>query len=60
MLVPVYLDFEGKIQRLGEAMMIGNQSTPEFTVKLPQKPRRVLVNAFHDVLSTESTSEEKK
>jgi len=60
MVVPVYVDFDGKLYRLGDATVFGNQSTPEFTVKLPQKPRRVLLNAFHDVLSTESTSEEKK
>jgi hypothetical protein len=59
MLVPVYLDFDGKLQRLGEATMIGNTTTPEFTVRLPQKPKRVLINAYHDVLSTESVSQEK-
>lgn len=59
MLVPVYMDFDGKLQRLGEATMVGNQTTPEFTVRLPQKPKRVLINAYHDVLSTESVSEQK-
>jgi carboxypeptidase family protein/peptidase M1-like protein len=59
MLVPVYLDFDGKIVRLGEATLIGNSTTPEFKVKLPQKPKRVLVNAFHDVLSTEDVSQQK-
>jgi hypothetical protein len=59
MLVPVYLDFDGKIMRLGEATVIGNSTTPEFKVMLPQKPKRVLINAFHDVLASESTSEQK-
>jgi hypothetical protein len=59
MIVPVYLDFDGKIVRLGEATLIGSSTTPEFKVKLPQKPKRVLVNAFHDVLSTEDVSQQK-
>jgi len=59
MLVPVYLDFDGKITRLGEATVIGNSTTPEFKVMLPQKPKRVLINAFHDVLAAESISAQK-
>lgn len=58
MLVPLYLDFDGKWVRLGEATLIGN-STTEFKVRLPQKPKRVALNVFHDVLSTENTSEQK-
>jgi hypothetical protein len=57
MLVPVYLDFDGKWVRLGEATLIGNSTTPEFKVRLPQKPKRVALNAFHDILSTENTNE---
>ena len=59
MVVPVYVDLDGKVMRLGEATLIGNTSTPEFKVKLPQKPKRVLINAYHDVLSMESVSQEK-
>jgi aminopeptidase N len=59
MVVPVYVDLDGKVMRLGEATLIGNTTTPEFKVKLPQKPKRVLINAFHDVLSMESVSQEK-
>ncbi|HXG91134.1 MAG TPA: carboxypeptidase regulatory-like domain-containing protein [Blastocatellia bacterium] len=58
MLVPVYLDFDGKLVRLGLVNIYGN-STEEFQVKLPQKPKRVLVNAYHDVLAYESTSAQK-
>jgi hypothetical protein len=47
------------LMRLGEATLIGNTTTPEFKVKLPQKPKRVLINAYHDVLSMESVSQEK-
>jgi hypothetical protein len=59
MVVPVYVDLDGKVMRLGEATLIGNTTTQEFKVKLPQKPKRVLINAFHDVLSMESVSQEK-
>jgi aminopeptidase N len=59
MLVPVYLDFDGKWVRLGEATLIGNSTTPEFKVKLPQKPKRVALNVFHDILATENTNEQK-
>ena len=59
MLVPLYLDFDGKWVRLGEATLIGNTTTKEITVKLPQKPRRVVLNAFHDILALESVSEQK-
>lgn len=59
MLVPVYLDFDGKLMRLGEATVIGNTTTPEVKVRLPQKPKRVVINAFHDVLALESVNEQK-
>lgn len=58
MAVPVYLDFDGKWMRLG-VMPIQGSSTKEFQVRLPQKPKRVVINAFHDVLASESTSEQK-
>ena len=56
MLVPIYLDFDGKIMRLGDIAVKGNLTTPEFQVKLPQRPKRVLINAHHDVLASESVS----
>jgi hypothetical protein len=59
MLVPIFLDFDGKITRLGQVAVTGNSTTREFQVKLPQKPKRVLINAFHDVLASESISEQK-
>jgi carboxypeptidase family protein/peptidase M1-like protein len=59
MLVPVYLDFDGKWIRLGEAKISGNSTTPEFKVKLPQKPKRVALNAFHDILAVETVGEQK-
>jgi hypothetical protein len=56
MIVPLYLDFDGKIMRLGEAKISGSSTTPEFKVALPQKPKRVLINYYYDVLATESVS----
>jgi hypothetical protein len=56
MLVPVYLDFDGKIMRLGEATITGNSTTPEFKIKLPQKPKRVVINYYNDLLAYESLS----
>jgi aminopeptidase N len=49
MLVPVYLDFNGQITRLGAARMVGSMSLP-IQVELPKKPKRVMLNYFHDVL----------
>ena len=56
MLVPVYLDFDGKIVRLGAATITGNNSVSLTNIKLPQKPKRALVNANYDVLAVESAS----
>ncbi|HEY7546418.1 MAG TPA: hypothetical protein VID27_16130, partial [Blastocatellia bacterium] len=56
MLVPVYLDLDGKIVRLGQVNIAGSGTTQELKVKLPVKPKRVLINAWHDVLAYESLS----
>ena len=55
MRVPIYLDFDGKIVRLGAGTITGNSSIP-LDVQLPQKPKRVLVNAYYDVLAVESVN----
>jgi hypothetical protein len=52
MLVPVYLDVDGKIIRLGSAAVTGNKRV-DFNIKLSQRPKRVLINAYHDVLANE-------
>lgn len=55
--VPVYLDFDGsKVVRLGEVRMFGSSTSEEIKVTLPQKPKRVLINANYDVLASESVS----
>lgn len=49
MVVPLYLEFDGGPVRVGSLRMSGNTSVP-FQVMLPKKPKRVLLNAWHDVL----------
>jgi aminopeptidase N len=49
MMVPIYLDFDGQLARMGAARMTGNTTLP-INVELPKKPKRVLLNYFHDVL----------
>jgi aminopeptidase N len=56
MLVPIYLDFGGQVSRLGSAIVMGNMTTKEYEVKLPEKPKRVLINYHYDVLAYESVN----
>ena len=51
MVVPVYADFDGRITRLGQVRMVGNATNDKIQVLLPQKPKRVMINAWHDVLA---------
>lgn len=55
MLVPIYVDFTGVPQRATRMVMVGNTTSSEFKVRLPGKPKRVLLNANHDVLALESS-----
>jgi hypothetical protein len=48
--VPLYLDFDGQIVRLGVVRMRGNATNSELQVTLPKKPKRVMINYFHDIL----------
>jgi len=50
MLVPLYVDFDGEVIRLGQALLKGSGSAP-VNVLLPRKPKRVMVNYFYDVLA---------
>jgi hypothetical protein len=50
MAVPVYLDMDGQIVRLGTATMRDNTTNSDLQVTLPRKPRRVMVNYWHDLL----------
>jgi hypothetical protein len=48
--VPIYVDMDGRIVRLGAVGMLGNSTSKEIKVTLPKKPKRVMVNYWHDVL----------
>jgi hypothetical protein len=47
--VPIYCDFDGNIVRLGQARITGSTSLP-IQVELPKKPKRVMINHYHDIL----------
>jgi hypothetical protein len=52
-LVPIYLDLgNDRIERLGTVPVSGSVTQKvAVEIGLPQRPRRILVNAMHDVLS---------
>ena len=51
--IPIYLDFgDDRLPRLGSIAVTGSTAAKiSVEVSLKQKPRRVLINGFHDVLS---------
>jgi hypothetical protein len=44
--------------RLGSVGLFGSQTGPEFKILLPKKPKRILLNANHDVLASSTTVEQ--
>lgn len=52
-LLPVYVEFgKGELSRFGTVPLIGRQEVPvDVVIRLPQKPKRALVNALHEVLA---------
>jgi hypothetical protein len=50
MFVPLYLDFDGSLVRAANLRMVGNTTNDKLEILLPKRPRRALINAFHDVL----------
>jgi hypothetical protein len=49
-LIPIYAEFDAGPVRLGTIRIIGNTTMDKIQVMLPKKPKRVLINAYHDVL----------
>jgi aminopeptidase N len=49
--VEVYVNYDGKIVRLGQIRVTGSSTSPEATVNLARKPDGVVLNANYDVLS---------
>jgi Peptidase family M1 domain len=58
MRVPIYFDFDGRVVRAVSIPMHGNMTTPEIVLDLPKRPKRVLLNANHDVLAAEGVVKE--
>jgi hypothetical protein len=59
MRVPIYVEFDNGLIRLGSARIRGNMTGEVLKdLKLPKRPKRVLINANHDVLASESISKE--
>jgi hypothetical protein len=56
--VPIYFDFDGHVQRAGAVALLGNMTSNEFKLRLPKKPKHVLLNANHDVLAAETAVKE--
>jgi len=56
MRVPVYAEFDGRMQRLGWVPVVGASTTKEFKLKLPKKPKKVVLCANYDVLASSVTS----
>jgi hypothetical protein len=49
MLVPVYAEIDGQVVRLGSMGIAGN-NTASIQASLPKKPKRVMIDYWHDVL----------
>ena len=58
MSVPIYFDFDGHVVRAGSVALLGNQTSNEMKLRLPKKPKRVMLNANHDVLCAETVVKE--
>ena len=48
--IPIYVDFDGQVNRLGVIRLRGNTTNSDLQVLLPKKPKRVLINYNHDIL----------
>jgi aminopeptidase N len=55
MRVPLYVDYDGRLVKLGTVPMAGTSTTTEIKLPLSKRPRRVLVNAGNDVLAAVTT-----
>jgi hypothetical protein len=49
MIVPLYGEFSGHLRRIGQIRVSGNATVP-IKVRFPEKPKRLMINAYHDVL----------
>jgi aminopeptidase N len=58
MRVPIYFEIDGHMLRAGFVSMRGNTTSNELKIALPKKPKRVVLNAFHDILASDITVKE--
>jgi len=56
--VPIYFDFDGHVVRAGSVALLGNMTSSEIKLRLPKRPKHVLLNANHDVLAAETIVKE--
>jgi hypothetical protein len=56
--VPIYFEIEGHMVRAGYVTLRGEMTSNEVKIALPAKPKRVLLNANHDVLASDFTVKE--
>jgi hypothetical protein len=54
MTVPLYLDFDGHWVSAGRLRVLGNM-TANIKATLPKMPKRVSINANHDLLAVEAS-----
>ncbi len=59
MSVPLYFDFAGHLNRAGSIPLHGNQTSKEFKIRLPQRPKKVILNEEFDVLAENVEMKEK-
>jgi hypothetical protein len=48
--VPIYVDIDGRVVRIGAVPLLGNSTSKEIQLMLPKRPKRVMVNYWHDIL----------
>ena len=58
MKVPIYMELDKKILRIGSVAVTGSKPE-EFKVVLPEKPKKVMANALNDVLAIETVNEQR-
>ena len=58
MVVPVYGDFGSGPVRIGRLALHGAATSKEFRVALPQKPKRLMIDAHNDILAREIDNKE--
>jgi aminopeptidase N len=48
--VPIYVDLDGRVVRIGAVAMMGSSTSKEIQTMLPKRPKKVMVNYWHDIL----------